>query len=63
MATYQTIKCFKCGGKGEKIHIDPLLAVVTLGLTALIDAGNPDRCSACKGNGYIRVKIVDDEGE
>lgn len=47
------IKCFKCDGKGEIIHIDPLTAVFSFGITALIDAGDPDTCSACDGLGYL----------
>jgi|GEM_PF-6852631 len=47
------IRCFKCKGKGEIVTIDPFLAVFTLGMTALIEAGNPDRCSTCKGKGWI----------
>lgn len=47
------IKCFKCDGKGEIIRIDPLLAVVSFGLTALMDAGDPDPCNACDGTGYL----------
>ena len=47
------IRCFKCNGKGEIVNIDPLMAVFSFGLTALMDAGNPDKCTACDGKGYL----------
>lgn len=47
------IRCFKCNGSGEITNIDPLSAVFSLGITALIDLGNPDKCNACNGKGYL----------
>jgi hypothetical protein len=47
------IRCFKCDGKGKIVDIDPLVAVFSLGISALIDLGNPDKCNACNGTGYL----------
>lgn len=48
------IRCFKCDGKGVLHDIDLLPAVFTLGITALIQASDPDRCDACDGTGYLK---------
>ena len=47
------VRCFKCNGKGVIYDVDPLLGLVTLGLTALMQLGDPDECDACDGKGYL----------
>ncbi len=48
------IKCFKCKGKGYiRGKIDPLFAVLSFGLTALMDKSDIDKCNACNGTGYL----------
>ena len=45
--------CPYCKGKGEIIKIDWVDAVVTVGLTALMDLSEPKVCPVCKGKGVI----------
>ena len=47
-------RCYKCNGKGKiRDEIDWFLGAMSLGLTALMDASNWHRCSACDGDGYL----------
>lgn len=48
-------ECPTCKGRGSTLIIDTFLAVITLGFTALIDAGFDHRreCKVCDGKGYL----------
>ena len=54
--------CPVCKGKGSKLRINWGLAMMSLGLTALIELGCADhpryRCKFCDGKGfYDRVEV------
>lgn len=47
-------KCPKCNGKGYYTRVDWLLAVFSLGMTALMDKSNRIKCGTCAGTGVVR---------
>lgn len=47
------IRCFRCDGKGTYKDIDPFAAVVTMGLSLLIELGENHCCPECEGRGWI----------
>ncbi len=49
--------CKKCKGTGKEINIDPVLAVCSFGMTAILDITIPDDCPHCNGFGYYILKI------
>jgi ribosomal protein S27AE len=53
-------RCPRCEGSGFiRGAIDPLAALFTLGLTALVDL-KPRTCPVCDGDGFIGDSISDD---
>ncbi len=47
--------CLRCKGTGQYIKINWFFGVLTLGMTAMLDASNPITCEMCDGTGYVRV--------
>lgn len=51
----EPVKCFRCKRKGRvRYRATLLLAVFSLGISALLDKSETYRCPACHGKGYIR---------
>lgn len=48
--------CRRCKGKGQIVRINWFFAVLTLGLTAMLDCDDPQICGLCGGSGYIHIR-------
>lgn len=47
-------RCWRCKGKGEVADVRfPALAVLTLGLTWLVERSMPGTCDVCDGRGWL----------
>lgn len=46
-------KCFKCKGRGWTTSVDWVFAILTLGITFLVDKSDRQLCDACGGSGWI----------
>ena len=55
--------CKLCEGKGFRYgEIDPVFAVMTLGMTALMDMSiGKKRCKMCEGDGFVRKELSEIE--
>lgn len=51
----KVVKCPRCKGSGDE-PIDKFLAVISLGVTALIDKSLPIDCNKCGGSGHIVIR-------
>ena len=45
--------CPRCKGSGEE-KIDKIFAVVTFGISAIVDSYFPEDCSRCDGSGFVK---------
>lgn len=51
------IICPQCKGSGKYAYIDNWFgAVVTMGITALVEKSLPEKCRTCKGKGKVELK-------
>jgi DnaJ-class molecular chaperone len=46
--------CPKCKGKGTVIEINWLLGLVSFGMSALMEASDPNQCPICWGTGQVK---------
>jgi len=49
------VKCYHCKGTGRE-PVDKFLAVLSLGITALIDLSLVVACEVCEGRGKLKFR-------